>query len=94
MTDTERIMSLMCLPHEELEKVVKTLTELVELKHQMEGLASPRQIRFLEKKGFVHVERWKFETARDMIDRIAANRWQVPRDVVPQEYDPERTEAV
>lgn len=57
------------------------------------GLASPRQIRFLEGRGFIHVERWPFETAKDMIDRIAANGWRVPPEVVPQEYEPERTEA-
>ncbi len=57
------------------------------------GLASPRQIRFLEKRGFVHVERWSFETAKNMIDQIAANGWRVPEDIVPQEYETEGTEA-
>lgn len=57
------------------------------------GLASPRQIRFLEKRGFIHVERWSFEAAKNMIDQIAANSWRVPEDIVPQEYEPEKTEV-
>lgn len=55
-------------------------------KRRLEGLATPKQIRFLEGKGFLHVGQWQFETARNMIDRIAANRWRVPRDIVPAEY--------
>lgn len=55
-------------------------------KRRAEGMTTPKQIRFLEGKGFLHVGQWRFDTAKHMIDRIAANRWQVPRDIVPSEY--------
>ncbi len=48
-----------------------------------EGLTTPKQIRFLENKGFVHVGQWPFEYARKMIDRIAGNNWRVPFDINP-----------
>ncbi|MGO5166409.1 MULTISPECIES: DEAD/DEAH box helicase [unclassified Candidatus Paralachnospira] len=51
-----------------------------------EGLTTPKQIRFLESRGFQHVGTWPFETAKNMIDRIAANGWKIPKGVVPQEY--------
>ena len=51
-----------------------------------EGLTTPKQIRFLEQKGFQHVGTWQFEAARKMIDRIAANGWRVPYEVVPATY--------
>lgn len=52
------------------------------------GLTTPKQIRFLESRGFQHVGAWQFETARRLIDRIAANGWRVPRDITPTEYQP------
>ncbi len=52
------------------------------------GLTTPKQIRFLEGKGFNHVGTWQFEDARRMIDRIAANSWRVPSDIEPAEYKP------
>lgn len=55
-------------------------------KRRNEGLTTPKQIRFLEGRGFQHVGTWQFETARRLIDRIAANGWRVPSDIVPQEY--------
>ncbi len=55
-------------------------------KRRTEGLTTPKQIRFLEGRGFQHVGMWQFETARKMIDRIAANGWRVPSGIVPQEY--------
>lgn len=55
-------------------------------KRKQEGLTTPKQIRFLEGRGFQHVGTWKFETAKKLIDRIAANGWHIPRDIVPQEY--------
>jgi superfamily II DNA or RNA helicase len=54
-----------------------------------EGLTTPKQIRFLEDKGFVHVGSWPFEAARRMIDRIAANHWRVPYGVDPRTYRPD-----
>lgn len=57
------------------------------------GLASPRQIRFLEARGFQHVETWSFGEAKSTIDRIAANGWRVPRGIIPAEYLPQGKEA-
>lgn len=55
-------------------------------KRQAEGLTTPKQIRLLERYGFKNVGMWQFETATNMINRIAANGWSVPRGVVPAEY--------
>lgn len=55
-------------------------------KRQTAGLTTPKQIRFLESRGFLHVGTWQFETAKNLIDRIAANGWRVPRGIVPGEY--------
>lgn len=55
-----------------------------------EGLTTPKQIRFLENKGFQHVGTWQFETARNLIDRIAANGWRIPHDVNPAIYQGDR----
>lgn len=53
---------------------------------RMEGLTTPKQIRFLESRGFQHVGTWQFESAKKLIDRIAGNGWRVPRDIIPSEY--------
>ena len=55
-------------------------------KRRQEGLTTPKQIRFLEGRGFRQVGTWQFETAKNLIDRIAANNWKVPYDIVPSEY--------
>lgn len=55
-------------------------------KRRTEGLTTPKQIRFLESRGFQHVGTWQFETAKNMIDRIAAAGWRIPQGIVPQEY--------
>lgn len=55
-------------------------------KRRQEGLTTPKQIRFLESRGFQHVGTWQFDTAKSMIDRIAANGWRVPASINPQEY--------
>lgn len=57
-------------------------------KRRQEGLTTPKQIRFLEGRGFQHVGTWDFEAAKSMIDRIAASGWHTPRGVNPQEYIP------
>ena len=56
-------------------------------KRRVEGLTTPKQIRFLEGKGFQHVGQWQFETAKHLIDRIAANGWRVPGNINPSEYE-------
>lgn len=55
-------------------------------KRREEGLSTPKQIRFLEGRGFNHVGTWQFETAKKLIDRVAANGWRVPAEINPAEY--------
>ena len=54
-----------------------------------EGLTTPKQIRFLEGRGFRHVGTWTFDSARKLIDRIAANGWRIPPGIQPGTYEPE-----
>ena len=56
---------------------------------RLAGLATPKQVRLLERNGFLHVGEWSFESANKMIARLAANGWRVPRGVVPEKYEPE-----
>lgn len=58
-------------------------------KRRSEGLTTPKQIRFLEKRGFQHVGTWQFQDANHMIDRIAAGGWEIPRGIIPGTYVPE-----
>jgi superfamily II DNA or RNA helicase len=67
-------------------KASKMLDHLV--KRKQAGLATPKQIRFLESKGFLHVGTWQFEDASKMISRISANGWRVPYTIQPAEYRP------
>lgn len=55
-------------------------------KRRCEGLTTPKQIRFLEGRGFQHVGMWQFEAARTLIDRIAGNSWRIPNDIDPSCY--------
>ena len=57
-------------------------------KRKEAGLATPRQIRQLEGRGFQHVGTWSFEAANNLISRIAANGWRTPTGIVPAEYTP------
>ena len=66
----------------------KLLLERLE-KRQGAGLTTPKQIRFLESRGFQHVGTWQFEAASSMIARISANGWQIPNGVDPKNYTPE-----
>ena len=52
------------------------------------GLATPRQVRMLEKKGFKHAGTWTFDEASRMMSRLAANNWRVPRGIKPATYEP------
>ena len=59
-------------------------------KRRREGLTTPKQIRFLESKGFQHVGTWQFEDASNMISRIQACGWKrLPPGVDPETYVPE-----
>lgn len=68
-------------------KATKLLDRLS--KRREAHLTTPKQIRFLESRGFQHVGTWQFETAKKLIDRIAANGWRVPREITPATYIPE-----
>lgn len=59
-------------------------------KRRDDGLTTPKQIRFLESRGFLHVGSWDFDAARNMIDRIAANGWKTPSGIQPSVYAPIR----
>lgn len=65
-------------------KAAKMLDRLS--KRREEGLATPRQIRQLEQRGFQKVGTWSFDDASKMISRIAANGWRVPHGINPIEY--------
>lgn len=71
-------------------KAAKILDRLEKRKN--EGLTTPKQIRFLESRGFRHVGTWDFVSAKNLIDRIAANGWHIPSGINPHEYIPERKE--
>jgi hypothetical protein len=58
-------------------------------KRKNAGLATPKQIRLLEGRGFLHVGTWSFEAANKMISRIANNGWRVPSSVNPSEFVPD-----
>lgn len=82
----ERLEHLGILP-DEIENAGKAAKLLDRMdKRRMEGLTTPKQIRFLEGRGFKHVGTWQFEDARRLIDRIAANGWRTPYDIDPKTY--------
>lgn len=52
------------------------------------GLSTPKQIRFLENRGFKRVGTWSFEDASKMIGRISSNGWRIPRGIHVATYQP------
>lgn len=44
-------------------------------------MATPKQIRFLEKMGFKHVGQFQFKYSSSLIGRIRANAWRLPDDL-------------
>lgn len=59
------------------------------MKRRKEGLSTPKQIRYLENRGFQHVGTWTFEDASKMMSRISMNNWRIPHGVDPITYAPE-----
>ena len=55
---------------------------------QRAGLATPKQIRCLERFGFRQVGTWTFEAAAGMIGRLAENDWNLPPELKPAAYRP------
>jgi len=47
-------------------------------KRRDEGLSTPKQIRCLERYGFVNVGTWTMAQAKNLITRIASNSWRIP----------------
>lgn len=58
-------------------------------KRRDSGLTTPKQIRLLEGRGFRNVGMWKFEDASNLINRIAASGWRMPKGIIPATYQPE-----
>lgn len=59
------------------------------IKRKELGLATARQIRLLEARGFRHVGTWSFAAASKLIGRIAAAGWRMPAGIIPATYQPE-----
>lgn len=57
-------------------------------RRQEEGLATPKQIRCLERYGFRCVGTWQFDAASALISRLAMNHWRVPQGMTPSVYTP------
>jgi hypothetical protein len=57
------------------------------------GMATPKQVRMLERKGFRHPGTWTFDQASDMMGRLAQNRWRVPFGITPATYVPQEEVA-
>lgn len=57
-------------------------------RRQDEGLATPKQIRLLERYGFRQVGTWQFDQASALISRLAANGWRVLYGMSPAHYRP------
>ena len=57
-------------------------------KRRQAGLASPKQIRLLERMGFRQVGQWSFDGASRLITRISAAGWRTPFGVDPATYQP------
>ena len=65
-------------------KATKILDRLETRREQ--GYTTPKQIRFLEQRGFEHVGNWSFDSAKKIIDRIAGNGWRIPQGINPKEF--------
>lgn len=52
------------------------------------GLATPKQIRCLERYGFSKVGTWQFSDASSLISQLANNHWRVPYGMTPSNYRP------
>lgn len=57
-------------------------------KRKAEGLSTPKQIRFLENKGFKNVGTWTNVQASNMISRISASGWRIPKGISPATCQP------
>ena len=53
-----------------------------------EGLSTPKQIRYLERRGFKHVGTWTFSAASEMMNVLAKNNWILPHEIIPETFVP------
>lgn len=53
------------------------------------GLATPKQIRCLERYGFRQVGTWQFDDASALISRLANNNWRIPYGLNAASYRPQ-----
>lgn len=60
------------------------------IRRSEEGLCTVKQIKVLEKYGFMHVGKWTFEEAGEMLDKLAKNHWKVPFNIRVSVYKPRR----
>lgn len=81
------ILEKMGIMPDEIDNAGKATKLLERLENRREqGLTTPKQIRFLEQRGFEHVGTWSFDNAKKLIDRIAANGWKIPSGINPKEF--------
>jgi superfamily II DNA or RNA helicase len=58
------------------------------MRRQQEGLATPKQIRCLERYGFRQVGTWLFADASKTIAILSENHWRIPSWIEPATYRP------
>lgn len=74
---------------ESIENMGKAALLIDRLKRrQEEGLATPKQIRCLERYGFRQVGTWLFTDANRMISTLSMNNWKLPYGMNPAIYRP------
>ena len=62
----------------------------VMMQRQRAGMATPKQVRCLEKYGFLHPGMWSFEEANRVIGRLSAAKWKPwAAGINPKTYVPE-----
>lgn len=67
-------------------KAKATIDKLIQ--RSQAGMATPKQVRQLERHGFLHPGTWTFDQANKVMGILAANRWRVPVWINPPTYDP------
>lgn len=65
--------------------IAEKLFELI-IRHQSEGLSTPKQIRVLLNHGFLNAGTWSKGKAQEMISYLVDNHWKIPEDIDPETY--------
>jgi hypothetical protein len=65
-------------------------SKLLDLIHKRidANMATPKQMKTLERYGFKNVGKWSKDDAGYMLTRLANNRWRLPDGIIPEEYKP------